>query len=139
MGLVYNSRNHPACYRIVMNPRVIEARHPARVIVAAISIGLFLAGFIALAIWQSGTQIEKARMTGRIVAKEFVPRPEHQVTLGRRGGLTAQESEGDYVLTVEVAVSGGTKKPYNVWVNKKRYDALKVGDSFDVGPYLVRE
>jgi hypothetical protein len=139
MDLVFDSRNHPACYRIVMNPRAIEARHPARVIVAAILIGLFLVGFIALAIWQSGTQIEKARMTGQIVAKEFVPRPEHQVTLGRRGGLTAQESEGDYVLTVEVMASGGTKKPYNVWVNKKRYDALKVGDSFDVGPYLVRE
>jgi hypothetical protein len=122
-----------------MNSRAFKARHPARVIVAAASIGLFLVGFLALAIWQSGTQIDKARMTGQIVAKEFVPRPEHQVTLGRRGGLTAQESEGDYVLTVEVVVSGGTKKPYNVWVNKKRYDALKVGDSFDVGPYLVRE
>ena len=122
-----------------MNSRAIETRHPPRVIVAAVLIGLFLIGFIVLAIWQSGAQIEKARMTGRIVAKEFVPGPEHQVTLGRRGGLTAQESEGDYVLTVEVTVTGGTKKPYNVWVNKKRYDALKVGDSFDVGPYLVRE
>ena len=122
-----------------MNPRAIKARHPARVIVAAILIGLFLVGFIVLAIWQSGTQIKKARMTGLIVAKEFVPRPEHQVTLGRRGGLTAQESEGDYILTVEVIVDGGTKKPYNVWVNKRRYETLKVGDSFDVGPYLVRE
>jgi hypothetical protein len=122
-----------------MNPRAIKARHPPRVIVAAALIGLFLVGFIVLAIWQSGTQIEKARMTGKIVAKEFVPRPEHQVTLGRRGGVTAQEFEGDYVLTVEVIVAGGTKKPYNVWVDKKRYDALRVGDSFDVGPYLVRE
>ena len=78
-------------------------------------------------------------MTGQIVAKELVPRSEHQVTLDRKGGLTAQESEGDYILTVEVIVAGGTKKPYNVWVDKKRYDALKIGDSFDVGPYLVRE
>ena len=122
-----------------MNPRAIKAGNPARVIVAAVLIGLFLAGFIALAIWQSGAQIEKARMTGQIVAKEFVPAPEHQVTLGRTGGLTAGESEGDYILTVEVIVAGGTKKPYNVWVDKKRYDALKIGDSFDVGPYLVRE
>ena len=64
-------------------------------------------------------------MTGRIVAKEFVPRPEHQVTLARRGGLAAQESEGDYILTVEVVASDGAKNPYNVWVNKKRYDALE--------------
>jgi hypothetical protein len=122
-----------------MNPRAIKARNPARVVVAAVLIGLFLVGFIVLAIWQSGTQIEKARMTGQIVAKEFVPRPEHQVTLGRKGGLTAEESEGDYILTVEVSIAGGTKKPYNVWVDKQRYDALKVGDAFDVGPYLVRE
>lgn len=139
MGLVFDSRPHPACYGLLMNSRAIRAGHPARVIVAAVSIGLFLVGFLVLAIWQSGTQIDRAKMTGRIVAKEFVPRPEHQVTLARRGGLAVQESEGDYILTVEVVASDGAKNPYNVWVNKKRYDALKVGDSFDVGPYLVRE
>ncbi|HEY5706297.1 MAG TPA: hypothetical protein VIS96_12050 [Terrimicrobiaceae bacterium] len=122
-----------------MNPRTIRARNPARITVAAVSIGLFLAGFIVLAVWQSGAQIEKARMRGRIVAKEYVPKPEHQLTLARKGGLTAGESEGDYILTVEVTGAGGTKKPYNVWVDRKRYDALKIGDSFDVGPYLVRE
>jgi hypothetical protein len=100
--------------------------------------GLFLVGFIVVAVWQSGAQIEKARMTGRIVAKEFVPRSEHRVTLGRGGGLTTQESAGEYILTVEVVV-GGTKKTYNVWVDKRRYEALEIGDSFDVGPYLVRE
>ena len=78
-------------------------------------------------------------MTGRIVAKEFVPSAEHQVTLGRKGGLTPQESAGEYILTVEVPMTDGTKKPYYVWVDKKRYEALKIGDSFDVGPYLVRE
>ncbi len=122
-----------------MNPRVIETRTPARVIVAAVLIGLFLVGFIVLAVWQSATQIEKARMTGQIVAKEFVPRGERQVTLGRKGGLTARESEGEYILAVEVLAAGGEKKPYNVWVDKKRYEAVKIGDSFDVGPYLVRE
>jgi hypothetical protein len=121
-----------------MNSREIKARHPPRVIVAAILIGLLVVGFIVLAVWQSGAQIEKARMAGRIVAKEFVPRSEHLVTLGRGGGLTAEESAGDYILTVEV-VTGGARKPYNVWVDKKRYEALKIGDSFDVGPYLVPE
>jgi hypothetical protein len=122
-----------------MNSRAIKTRHPPRVIVAAVLIGLFLAGFIVLAVWQSGAQIEKARMTGRIVAKEFVPRPEHQVTLGRRrGSLTSQDSAGEYILTVEV-VTGGATRPYHVWVDKRRYEALKIGDSFDVGPYLVRE
>jgi hypothetical protein len=122
-----------------MNPRAVRARTPARVIVAAVLIGLFLVGFIVLAFWQSAMQIERARMTGRIVAKEFVPREERQVTIARGGGLTAEESEGDYILTVEVVAAGGTEKPYNVWVDKERYDALKVGDLFDVGPYLVHE
>jgi hypothetical protein len=123
---------------MAMDPRVIRTRNPARVVVAAVLIGLFLVGFIVLAIWQSGTAIEKARMTGRIVAKEFVPRPEHQITVGRKSGLRAGESEGDYILTVEVD-GGGAKKSYNVWVDKRRYDAAKIGDSFDVGPYLVNE
>jgi hypothetical protein len=122
-----------------MDARVIRTRTPPRVIVAAILIGAFLVGFLVLAIWQSGTAIEKARMTGRVVAKEFIPRPEHQVTLGRKGGLRAGESQGEYILTVEVTAENGTKEPYHVWVDKKRYEAVKIGHSFDVGPYLVRE
>jgi hypothetical protein len=122
-----------------MNSRAIRTRPPARVIVAAFLIGLFLVGFLVLAIWQSGTAIERARMAGKVVAKEFVPSPEQQVTLGRRGGLRAGEFQGEYILTVEVTADNGTKRPYHVWVDRKRYEAVKIGDSFDVGPYLVRE
>ena len=79
-------------------------------------------------------------MTGRVVAKEFIPAPEQQVTIGRQGGLSATESSGEYILTVEVTTDDKrTKKPYDVWVDKRRYEAVKIGDSFDVGPYLVRE
>jgi hypothetical protein len=122
-----------------MNSRTISAKNPPRVIAAAVLLGLFIIGFIVLAIWHSGAQIDKARMTGRIIAKEFVPAPEHQVSLSRRGGLAAEKSEGDFILTVEVMANGRTGKNYHVWVDRKRYDALEVGDSFDVGPYLVRE
>ena len=103
-----------------MNSRVIRTRTPARVIVAAVLIGLFLVGFLVLAIWQSGSAIERARMTGRVVAKEFVPLPEHQVTLGRKGGLAAGESAGEITsLPLKLPTTDGTKKPYNVWVDKK--------------------
>jgi hypothetical protein len=122
-----------------MNSRVIRTRTPPRVIAAAVLLALFLVGFLVLAIWQSEMAIEKARMTGTIVAKEFVPRPEHQVTLGRTGGLRAGESQGEYILTVEVTANDGTKKPFYVWVDKKRYEAVEIGSAFDVGPYLVRE
>ena len=122
-----------------MNPRVVRTRPSVRVIAAAFLIGFFLIGFLVLAIWQSGSAIENARMTGRVVAKEFVPGPEHQVTVGRRSGLSASESPGEYILTVELTTDDKTKKPYDVWVDKRRYEAIKIGDSFDVGPYLVRE
>jgi hypothetical protein len=123
-----------------MNSRVVGTRLPVRVLAAAFLLGLFLIGFLVLAIWQSGSAIEKARMTGRVVAKEFIPAPEQQVTIDRKGALSAGESSGEYILTVEVATDDKrTKKPYDVWVNKKRYEAVKIGDAFDVGPYLVRE
>jgi hypothetical protein len=122
-----------------MDSRAIRTRYPARVVVAAVLIGLFLVGFIFVAIWQSGTALERARMPGRVVAKEFVPRPEHQITVGRKGTLRDGQSEGDYILTVEVNGEGGVKKPYNVWVDQNRYNAVKIGDSFDVGPYLIHE
>ena len=123
-----------------MNSRVVRTRLPVRVRAAAFLLGLFLIGFLVLAVWQSGSAIEKARMTGRVVAKEFVPAPEQQVTIGRKGGLSASELPGEYILTVEVtAKDNGTKKPYDVWVDKRRYEAVRIGDSFDVGPYLVRE
>jgi hypothetical protein len=119
--------------------RALRAKNPPRVIAAAFLLGLFLAGFIVLAVWQTGVQIDRARMPGRIVAKEFVPGSEHQVTLGRSGRVTAAESAGEYILTVEASGPDGATKSYHVWVDKKRYQALKIGDSFDVGPYLVRE
>jgi hypothetical protein len=123
-----------------MNSRVIRTRFPVRVLAAAFLLGLFLIGFLVLAVWQSGSAIEKARMTGRVVAKEFIPAREQQVRIGRHGGLSATESPGEYILTVEVITEDRrTKKPYDVWVNKRRYEAVKIGDPFDVGPYLVRE
>jgi hypothetical protein len=123
-----------------MNSRVVRTRVPVRVLATAFLLGLFLIGFLVLAVWQSGSAIEKARMTGRVVAKEFVPAPEQQVTIGRKGGLSASESSGEYILTVEVTTDDQrTKKPYDVWVDRRRYEAVKIGDSFDVGPYLVGE
>jgi hypothetical protein len=122
-----------------MNSWVVRTRLPVRVVAAAFLLGAFLLGFLVLAVWQSGSAIKKARMTGRVVAKEFIPAPEQQVTIGRKSGLSASQSPGEYILTVEVIADDKTKRPYDVWVGKKRYEAVKIGDSFDVGPYLVRE
>lgn len=120
--------------------RVVKTKAPLRVIMGAVLIALFVIGFIWIAIWYTGAGIMEARMRGTIVSKEFRPfkQTEHQITLNRNGMLDAQDVEGQYILTVEVTQKDGTKKTFTVWLeDKKRYDAVKVGDPFDVGPYLV--
>lgn len=121
--------------------RVVKTTVPARVIVSAVLIGVTVVGVILLAVWESGRGLHEARMTGVIVSKEFQPysAPERQITLNRSGTVSAQTSDGQYLITVEVPQRDGSKKPFNVWLNdKRRFDAVQVGDSFDVGPFLVR-
>ena len=121
--------------------RVIKTKVPIRVLVSAVLIGVIVVGFILYAIWESGRGLHEARMSGVIVSKEFqpYPEPERQITLNRGGTVSARTSDGQYLLSVEVPQKDGSKKTYNVWLNDKgRYDAVKVGDSFDVGPYLIK-
>lgn len=120
--------------------RVVKAKLPARVIVSAVFIGLLVTGFIIFAVWQSGRGITEARMSGFIVSKEFKPytQTEREITLNRKGAVSARDVDGDYLITVEVPQKDGSKKPYVVDLNDKaRYDAVKVGDPFDVGPFYV--
>jgi len=120
--------------------RVVKTKVPIRVLASAVLIGVLVVGFIFYAIWQSGRGLHEARMSGVIVSKEFqpYPEPERQITLNRGGTVSARTSDGQYLLSVEVPQKDGSKKTFNVWLNDKlRYDAVKVGDSFDVGPYLV--
>jgi len=121
--------------------RVVKTKVPLRVIFSAVLIGVLVVGFILYAVWESGRGLHEARMTGVIVSKEFqpYPAPERQITLNRGGTVSARTSDGQYLLSVEVPQSDGSKKTFNVWLNDKlRYDAVKVGDSFDVGPYLIK-
>ena len=47
---------------------------------------------------------------------------------------------GVALITVAVPQKTGEAKNYLVWINdKKRFEALKIGDAFDVGPYLIRD
>ena len=120
--------------------RVFKPKLPARVIVSAVLIGLVVAGFVVFAVWQSGIGIADARMSGVIVSKEFRPlaQAEREITLNRHGSVTSRSVDGDYILTVEVPQKDGSKKAVTVWLNDKaRFDAVKVGDPYAVGPYYV--
>jgi hypothetical protein len=122
-------------------PHVFKPKTPTSLWIKAVAIGLFLLAFILFAVWQMGSGITDAKMTGIAVAKEFKPmaEPEQQITIHKGGDVRSDRVDGEYVITVEVSLKDGVKKSYTVWLNDKaRYDAVKVGDNFDVGPYLVR-
>ena len=109
--------------------------------IKAVAGGLLVLAFILFAVWQMGSGISDAKMTGTVVAKDFKPmaEPEKQITIHKGGDVRTDKVDADYIITVEVLQRDGTKKSYTVWLNDKaRYDAIKVGDKFDVGPYLVR-
>jgi len=124
------------------NDRVVHTRTPLSLWIKAVSLGLLALALVLAATWQFGATITAAKMTGIIVAKEFKPleNPENQITLNKDKSLRTDRVDGDYIITVEVPQKDGTKRAFTVWLNDKtRYDALQVGDSFDVGPYLVRD
>jgi hypothetical protein len=121
--------------------RVFKPKTPASIWIRAVAGGLLVLAFILFAVWQMGSGITDAKMTGIVVAKDFKPmaEPEKQITIHKGGDVRSDKVDGDYIITVEVLQRDGTKKSYTVWLNDKaRYDAVKVGDNFDVGPYLVR-
>jgi hypothetical protein len=122
-------------------PPVFNPKTPASIWIKALAGGVLVFSFILFAVWQMGSGIADAKMTGTVVAKDFKPmaEPEKQITIHKGGDVRSDNVDGDYIITVEVLQKDGTKKPYTVWLNDKaRYDAVKVGDNFDVGPYLVR-
>jgi len=122
-----------------MDPRVVKPQTPVLTIVLACLIGAGLLAFIIFSVAYSGHEIQSAKKTGTIVSKEFTPAPEEQITLGKSGSIATRKVDGDYVITVDVPEAGGMKT-YSVYMpTKESYDKLKVGDKFDVGPYLVKE
>jgi lipopolysaccharide export LptBFGC system permease protein LptF len=122
--------------------RVIKVQIPISTWVKSILIGVGAFAFIVFAIWQTGKPIVDAKMTGTVVSKEFKPlaQTERQITLNRDGAVRTDNVDGEYIITVEVLLKDGSKKTFTVWLNdQKRFESTNVGDTFDVGPYLVKE
>jgi len=122
--------------------RVIKVQIPISTWVKSILIGVGAFAFIVFAIWQTGKPIVDAKMTGTVVSKEFKPlaQTERQITLNRDGAVRTDNVDGEYIITVEVLLKDGSKKTFTVWLNdQQRFESTNVGDTFDVGPYLVKE
>ncbi len=121
-----------------VNSRVVKVETPWKLIVTAVSVGVLLLSGIFFAVWTSGQGVMAARMTGTVVEKDFFPLAEEQITFGV-DGLKTGSVEGNYTLTVDVPMMDGTVEAYTVErLGKERWEAVRVGDSFDVGPLLVR-
>ncbi len=121
--------------------RVFKAQTSISTWVKSILLGLMAFAFIVFAIWQTGKPIVDAKMTGTVVSKEFKPlaQAESQITLNRDGAVRTDRVDGEYIIGVEVIQKDGSKKTFTVWLNdQKRFDDTRVGDTFDVGPYLVK-
>jgi len=118
------------------NPRTVSPKQPLGLIVGAVLVAAAVLAVIIYGTYSLSSQNANAWKRGTIVKKEFIAAPEEQVTIGKQG-LNATEKAGEYILTVEVPQEGKESKQYHVWLDKARYDAVKVGDSFDVGPYLL--
>jgi hypothetical protein len=122
-------------------PRVFKPRTPVSFWIKSIAFAALALGFILFATWKFGALITDAKMTGTVVSKEHRPfeQAENQITLNKDGSVRNDRVDGDYILQVEVPQPDGSKKTFTVWLNdKSKYEAIQVGDRYDVGPALVR-
>ncbi len=94
----------------------------------AVTAGAVVLGFVLYAVFALGRQANSTGWAeGVIVGKEFVPRPETQITVGQ-GGVHARRLAGDHLFRVRVPQETG--KVYTVVVDPGVYDAQREGDWF---------
>ena len=118
--------------------RVVKPHTPPLLIVSVVVGALLLLTGIFFAISTMQSDITAARMTGTITAKNFESRPAQEITLGDNG-LRSSDVAGTFTLTVAVRQTDGSNREFTVWVPEPMYNSVNIGDSFDVGPYLVPE
>jgi len=85
------------------------------------ALGIFVWGIAAL--WKT---VPHNTLTGTILAKHFTPQPEEQITIGK-SGLSERKLDGEYRFDVRADRDG---KTYTVWVDKRDFEARKIGDKF---------
>ena len=94
----------------------------------ALAAGAVVLGFVLYAVFSLGRQANSTGgVDGIIVGKDFVPRPETQITVGQ-GGVRRRRSAGDYILRVRVPSEHD--RVYRVAVDPAVYDGHREGDHF---------
>lgn len=116
----------------------IKTRTPVRLIVGLTLFGVLLLGSIIGLTLYFLISFDEARLRGVVVDKQFIAEPERRIILGERGLITRDRS-GDHIITVEVRREGEEPQRFNVWLDEESFNLISIGDTFDVGPFLVRE
>jgi len=102
------------------------AKSSRRDLIIGILVGVIAIGFIFYGILSMGFRVSGHTLTGRIVEKQFTPRPEEQVSISiGRKEIRAEKLDGVYLFKVDA-----NGRLYNVEVRKETYDANEVGNSF---------
>ena len=107
-----------------------------RVIVSTSKRELFLAvlgallviGLLGYAFMNLGSNSVQTAITGKVVAKRFVPREETQLTIGA-GGVQRQDKAGLYYLSVKANETG---EVYSVLLSEEDYSRVNVGDAYQI-------
>jgi hypothetical protein len=90
--------------------------------------GVAMLAFILYAIFYFSRQADATGgLSGTIIAKSFLPRPETQITFGQ-GGLSSRAIAGEYVFRLRVPAEGG--RAYRVSVSAATYGSHEVGETF---------
>ena len=98
----------------------------------AIGAGAVVLTFVLYAVFALGRQANSTGgVEGVIVGREFVARPETQITIGQ-GGVHSRHLAGDYVFRVRVPQE--YDRVYRVSVDPVVYESHREGDRF----YFVR-
>jgi hypothetical protein len=107
-------------------PPRVASKSNGREIAIAIAAGLSAMALILYGVSKMGSGVVGQTLTGEVIAKEFTPLPETQITLGK-GGLRARESKGEYLLEIKVP---NHDSHYRVWVDEQTFHRLNKGDTY---------
>lgn len=110
------------------NPLLVVPNNTVRDAIIAGAAGLVVLGFIFYGVFSFISQsrtAQSSKITGTVIEKQFTPLPEQLITYGRKG-LKRKESDGEYLLKVQVKEGD---RVYEVPVAKSTYEIKKVGDS----------
>lgn len=109
----------------VKDPRLVVPNTTVRDAALAIGCGALVLGFLLYGIVSMAEVGRKNTLTGKVVAKQFIPEPEEQISVGSKG-LSSKRIEGEYLLEVRVEAE---KRTYQVPVEKEMYEARNIGDA----------